>query len=218
MWLLLVLSDGPDYGYNVMQRLDRMFAGYWKPKAGTIYPALEKLTEHELVSRSHEHREEGPDRTYYTITPRGEEVLRRGMERWSRVMDQVDQYGERHRAIRVHRARLDRKELGDILVRLGEAVKKGAFDISTPLPTVEPSRVELTEPLFFKLLYAYEEDRLEVEMEFEWKPENTPRTRSKLEQNNTVEEPNKPIILNNQPPHQKPRLTQKRQNQTKHIN
>lgn len=28
MWILLVLSEGPNYGYNVIQRLSEMFLGY----------------------------------------------------------------------------------------------------------------------------------------------------------------------------------------------
>ncbi len=60
MWILFILSDGPDYGYKLIQRLDKLFAGHWKPKPGTIYPALDKLAQDGYVSRIHEHREEGP--------------------------------------------------------------------------------------------------------------------------------------------------------------
>ena len=59
-----------------MQRLKDIFKGYWQPKAGTIYPALERLSEASLITCRVEHREDAPDRRYYTITKKGEEVLK----------------------------------------------------------------------------------------------------------------------------------------------
>ena len=168
MWLLFVLSDGPDYGYNLIQRLDRMFSGYWKPKAGTIYPALDKLTNLGLVTRSHEHREEGLDRRNYTITPSGEEALRVGMGRWSQVMEHVEIYGERHRALRRQKGEMRRSEVADALIRLGEAIKESTFDVSDVLPSLESMKVELAEVVMFKFLYAPEGNGMEIEIELEW--------------------------------------------------
>ena len=168
MWLLLVLSDGPDYGYNLIQRLDKMFTGHWKPKAGTIYPALDKLTIEGFVLRSHEHREEGLDRMYYTITPRGEETLKVGMDRWSQVMEYVELYGEKHRSLRKMKREMTRSELADVIVRLGESMKKASFDVSEALPTLEPIEIKLPEQLMFKFLYAPEGEGMEIEIEVEW--------------------------------------------------
>lgn len=168
MWLLFILSDGPDYGYNLIQRLDKLFAGHWKPKAGTIYPALDKLTQEGYVTRSHEHREEGPDRRNYTITPRGEESLRGGMERWGKVMEYVELYGERHRAIRKLRSEMTREAAGNILIRLGEGIKEGGFDVSDTLPNLEPLKVVIPSQTMFKFVYAPEGDGFEIEVEVEW--------------------------------------------------
>jgi len=168
IWLLLILSDGPNYGYNVIQRLDQMFSGYWKPKAGTIYPALDKLAERGLISGKVEHREEGPERKYYTITERGEAVLKSGMDRWSRVMDHIEVYGERHRAICKLREKLSCEEVGELFTRLGAAIKEGSFDVSKPIPKLAPFSIEMAEPLDFKFLYAYGDDGYEIEIEIEW--------------------------------------------------
>jgi len=51
LWLLLLLSERPMYGYELIRELEKRFSGYWKPKTGTIYPALEKLESNKLVSR-----------------------------------------------------------------------------------------------------------------------------------------------------------------------
>ena len=169
-WLLLILSEGPNYGYKIIQRLREMFRGYWEPKAGTIYPALDRLNRASLISSRVEHRDDAPDRRYYRITEKGEEVLREAVRRWSRVMEHIEAYGESHRAIRRFRGRLSREELGRLLVKMGEGMKKGRFDLSEALPLLKTATVEPTEPLQVKLLYAWEDGKLEVELEFEWTP------------------------------------------------
>jgi DNA-binding PadR family transcriptional regulator len=174
MWLLFILSDGPDYGYNLIQRLDRMFLGYWKPKAGTIYPALDKLTNEGLVSRSHEHREEGLDRRNYTITPLGEVALRSGMDRWSQVMEHVELYGERHRALRRLREETPRSEVADALIRFGESIKGSSFNISDVIPALESMKIEVPEQVMFKFVYAPEGDGMEIEIEVEWQNKQKP--------------------------------------------
>ena len=61
LWLLILLSERPMYGYEIIRELEKRFSGYWKPKTGTIYPALEKLERAKLVTSQREFREEGPD-------------------------------------------------------------------------------------------------------------------------------------------------------------
>ncbi len=174
MWLLFILSDGPDYGYNLIHRLDRMFLGYWKPKAGTVYPALDKLTNEGLVSRSHEHREEGLDRRNYTITPRGEEALRKGMDCWSQVMEYVELFGERHRALRRLKEEMTQKDLAEVIIRLGESLRGASFDVSDVMPDLESMKIEVPENVMFKFLYAPEGDGMEIEIEVEWPNKQSP--------------------------------------------
>ena len=171
VWILLVLSKGPNYGYRIIQRLGRMFGGYWKPKAGTIYPALERLSKASLVSSRLEHRDDAPDRRYYTITEKGEESLTEAVMRWSKMMEHIEAYGDAHRAIRQFRGSLSKDEMGTLLMRMGEGLRIGLFDISELLPQLEAEIVEPTDPLEVKFLYAWENGNLEVELEFEWKPQ-----------------------------------------------
>jgi len=169
-WTLLVLSKGPNYGYRIIQRLREMFGGYWKPKAGTIYPALERLSRFSLVSSRVEHRDSAPDRRYYTITDRGEEVLMEAVMRWSNLMEHIEAYGETHRAIRRFRGNLSKDDMGSLLIGMGEGLRAGQFDVSEILPSLDAVLVEPTEPLQVKFLYAWEDGNLEVELEFEWTP------------------------------------------------
>ena len=52
----LVLSERPMYGYEIIKELGKRFAGYWEPKTGTIYPALEKLEQDKLVTSQRERK------------------------------------------------------------------------------------------------------------------------------------------------------------------
>ena len=168
MWILLILSEGPNYGYNVIHRLDDMFSGFWKPKAGTVYPALEKLMDQGLINSRVEHRAEAPDRHYYTITTGGENALRIGMDRWGTMIEYIEEYGERHRAIRKGSTEITRKELGGLLVKFGESLTRGDFEASEHFPRMKPETIRFPEHLVFKFLYAYIEGGREIEIEIEW--------------------------------------------------
>ena len=85
-------------------------------------------------------------------------------------MEHIEAYGEAHRAIQRFKGYLAREEVGDLLIKMGEGVKRGAFDLSEIISSLESVAVEPTEPLRFKLLYAWENGKLEIELEFEWVP------------------------------------------------
>lgn len=169
-WILLVLSEAPNYGYRIIQRLRRMFGGYWIPKAGTIYPALDRLSEASLVSSMLEHRDDAPDRRYYTMTEKGKNVLMEEVMKWINVMEHIEAYGDAHRAIRLFRGSLSKDKIGKLLIKMGEGFRTGQFDVSVLLPNLEAAKVEPIEPLQVKFLYAWEDGNLEIELEFEWSP------------------------------------------------
>src|ERR671933_3079688 len=79
LWLLILLSERPMYGYEIIKELEKRFAGYWKPKTGTIYPALEKLEQTELVTSQVEFRDGEPDRKHYALTEKGQSELAQSM-------------------------------------------------------------------------------------------------------------------------------------------
>src|SRR5260370_18081231 len=87
LWLLLVLSEKPMYGYEIIRELEKRFSGYWKPKAGTIYPALEKLEKNHMLTSRVEFREEAPDRKHYALTDAGRSELPSTMTYWTRMTE-----------------------------------------------------------------------------------------------------------------------------------
>lgn len=83
-------------------------------------------------------------------------------------MEYVELYGERHRALRRLKKEMTREELADVIVRLGESLRKSSFDVSDVIPALESMEIELPEQLLFKFLYAPEGDGMEIEIEVEW--------------------------------------------------
>jgi len=73
--ILLLLTERPMYGYEVLRAARDHFDGIWTPQTGSIYPALKRLAESGLVRSE---QREGTD--YYALTDEGvewvKEVLR----------------------------------------------------------------------------------------------------------------------------------------------
>lgn len=97
MMILVLLRKSPTYGYNLIRRLEREFST-WKPKTGTIYPALESLDKKEFVRYKLIERE-GPDIKKYELTLKGENKIKeafREMEEEFRFMDQYFSFLEKN--------------------------------------------------------------------------------------------------------------------------
>ncbi|WP_157157486.1 PadR family transcriptional regulator [Diaminobutyricimonas sp. LJ205] len=76
LYLLSLLAERPQHGYELIQSLEERFGGTYTPSAGTIYPRLAKLEEEGLVTKSADGR-----KTVYEITDAGRaEVTARASE------------------------------------------------------------------------------------------------------------------------------------------
>jgi PadR family transcriptional regulator PadR len=190
LWLLILLSERPMYGYEIIKELEKRFSGYWKPKTGAIYPALEKLEQDNLVTSQREFREEGPDRKHYAIAKKGESELSQSVLRWIKMMEMLEQYRETHEAMFRYKddnASIDK--LSDFLINIGKSLKDNkSVEISKFLPSIKDKATTTTitkadanattatttikpiDPIAFKFLYAKENDKFEIHMEVEWMP------------------------------------------------
>ncbi len=63
-------------GYDLMQALNKHFAGTWEAKSGTIYPILSKLERTGFLKSKMVKSPIGPLRKLYTLTEAGEELLK----------------------------------------------------------------------------------------------------------------------------------------------
>ena len=75
LYLLSLLAEQPQHGYELIQALGERFGGTYVPSAGTIYPRLAKLQDEQIVTKETDGR-----RSVYAITDAGRAELeaRRG--------------------------------------------------------------------------------------------------------------------------------------------
>jgi len=64
------------YGYEMINELNQMFAGSWEAKSGTIYPILSKLdTEKEYIRGENKPSPLGPTKKVYELTDKGRQLI-----------------------------------------------------------------------------------------------------------------------------------------------
>jgi len=170
LWLMLLLSDKPMYGYEIIRELERRFSGHWSPKTGTVYPALEKLEENGFITEQIELRDRGPDRKHYAITDKGKEELKSAMTQWAKMTEMIDTYRERHQALFKFRKSCTQDEAARMLTKLGTAFQDNVFEFSDIFPSEEKKQARPNQPIFMKVLYAKENRKFEIHMELEWVP------------------------------------------------
>jgi len=74
--ILLILTDGPLYGYKIIQRLTEtpMFKNK-KPNTAGVYRCLKTMAAGKLVVASWKLSKSGPAKRLYTLTEQGEKCL-----------------------------------------------------------------------------------------------------------------------------------------------
>ncbi|MDE1765566.1 MAG: PadR family transcriptional regulator [Thaumarchaeota archaeon] len=175
LWLLLLLAERPMYGYEIIKELEKKFSGYWKPKTGTIYPALEKLEKNKSVTSKVEFMDKAPDRKHYAITGKGQNELAESMIHWSKMAEIIENHWETHQAIFRHKAEISKDDLAKVFTHVAKSLQGTSnFEINKIMPSAKKVVVKSpTEPIEFKFLYAKEKtkegsDKFEIHMELEW--------------------------------------------------
>ncbi len=180
LWLLLLLSEMPMYGYEVIRELEKRFSGFWKPQTGTIYPALEKLEKNGLVTSRIEFREEASDRKHYALTERGRTELTSTMAYWTKMSEVLENYRETHQSIFRHKSEFGRQQLATFFRQLAESMQTKSVNVKDlfPVSKEKPIRITPTEPIEMKFLYGRENHKLEIHMELKWVPNRRERFQS----------------------------------------
>ncbi len=92
LMLLAALERGPLHGYAIIEWLQRRSRGEIVLAAGTLYPALHRLEDDELIRGEWETPVGERKRRAYTLTKKGARALAQRQEEWvafSRVMRAV---------------------------------------------------------------------------------------------------------------------------------
>jgi DNA-binding PadR family transcriptional regulator len=82
--ILAALAAEPRHGYGVIQAVDGLSGGAVKLRAGTLYGALDRLSEQELIVVDREEAVDGRLRRYYRLTDAGAGSLATEIERLRR--------------------------------------------------------------------------------------------------------------------------------------
>jgi PadR family transcriptional regulator, regulatory protein PadR len=74
-FILSALAETPRHGYGIIRRIEELSEGGVNLGPGTMYGALDRLVEQELVVLDREEIETGRLRRYYRLTPQGRTEL-----------------------------------------------------------------------------------------------------------------------------------------------
>ena len=67
MWVLNLLARGPKNGAEIMNAIEEMSQGWWRPSPGSIYPLLESLVQEGFIAK----RDDGR----YELTTTGRQAM-----------------------------------------------------------------------------------------------------------------------------------------------
>lgn len=82
--ILIALADGPAHGYAIMQDVERETGGAMRLGPGTLYGAIRRLRQDELIEELEDSEEEG--RRRYRLTAGGRTALAREAARLHRMV------------------------------------------------------------------------------------------------------------------------------------
>jgi PadR family transcriptional regulator PadR len=88
--LLNLLSRGAMYGYEIFQEASRRSAQAFEFKEGTLYPALHQLEKKGLIQSEWRTGENGRERKYYALTPKGRKAARDYEKQWQHLTGAVN--------------------------------------------------------------------------------------------------------------------------------
>jgi len=86
-FILSVLTRGPSYGYEIIQRVHGLTDGDISWTTSTLYPVLHKLENEELLESFWQDVDKGPARKYYRLTAHGLARLEVEKQQWLSIHD-----------------------------------------------------------------------------------------------------------------------------------
>ncbi|SDB22715.1 PadR family transcriptional regulator [Belnapia rosea] len=99
-FVLQVLHDGPAHGYDIARAVERTTNGCCSPSEGALYPTLREFEQGGYVTSETE-VVSGRERRVYTLTSKGREAFRVGLDAW---MDATTALTETGRAAQARKA------------------------------------------------------------------------------------------------------------------
>ncbi len=83
--VLLILAEGENYGYALIQRVQELSDGHIQWSEGMLYPVLHWMEEQGLIESEWKEAETGRKRKYYQVRREGRRALQAEKQQWTTV-------------------------------------------------------------------------------------------------------------------------------------
>jgi transcriptional regulator len=83
--ILRIVALGPSHGYAIGQRIQQISRDVLQVQQGSLYPALHRLENRELLSAEWKESETGREAKFYRLTPKGRKQLKDETASWERL-------------------------------------------------------------------------------------------------------------------------------------
>lgn len=83
--IMKILRRGPNHGFAISSHVRQMSDEVLKVEAGSLYPALHRMTESGLLKATWRMSEAGRRARFYELTPKGRRTLEAGEKKWHAV-------------------------------------------------------------------------------------------------------------------------------------
>ncbi len=89
MLILQIVSLGPIHGYGIAQRIQQVSNEVLQVQQGSLYPALHRLENRELLSAEWKESDTGREAKYYRLTAKGRSQLKSETGNWLRLSEAI---------------------------------------------------------------------------------------------------------------------------------
>lgn len=83
--VLSIISHDDTYGYEIIQKLKEQSNDVYHMSQGTLYPALKRMEQKNLIESYWGESETGQKRKFYRITIAGKEELEKKLNYWEQI-------------------------------------------------------------------------------------------------------------------------------------
>jgi PadR family transcriptional regulator PadR len=87
--ILKIVALGPVHGYAIAQRLQQVSQDVVQAPQGSLYPALHRLENRQLLEADWKATETGREAKYYKLTRKGRQQLEAETAKWERLTTAV---------------------------------------------------------------------------------------------------------------------------------
>jgi PadR family transcriptional regulator PadR len=89
MLILQVVALGPIHGYAIAQRIQQISRDVLQVQQGSLYPALHRLEDRDLLAAEWKASETGREAKFYRLTAKGRKALADETANWARLSEAV---------------------------------------------------------------------------------------------------------------------------------